>query len=122
MGMKMYLSVRLSIYLSIYLFIYLSIYLSIYLFIYLFVRPSVCLFILQSLLKSYLQDKSFQRVGQTPRSRLKGQKRWYPQKGLVTRNTHVKYQSSRTYGLKLIIVRLNFSKNRSNSNFEGKDN
>ena len=30
------------------------------------------------------------KVGQTPRS--KGQIWWYPQKGLVTRNTHVKYE------------------------------
>ena len=33
------------------------------------------------------------KVGQTPRSRSKGQIWWYPKKGLVTRNTHVKYES-----------------------------
>jgi hypothetical protein len=32
-------------------------------------------------------------VGQTSRSRSQGQKFWYPGKGLVTRNTHIKYES-----------------------------
>ena len=32
-------------------------------------------------------------MGQTPRSRSKGQIRRYPKKGLVTRNTQVKYES-----------------------------
>jgi hypothetical protein len=41
--------------------------------------------------------KSFQYVGQTPRSRIHGQKYWYPWKGLVTNNTHVKCQSHSTY-------------------------
>ena len=38
--------------------------------------------------------KVFLKVGQTSRSRSLGQKFWYPWKGLVTRNTHVKYESS----------------------------
>ena len=38
--------------------------------------------------------KVFLKVGQTPRSRSLGQKIGYPWKGLVTRNTHVKYESS----------------------------
>ena len=41
-------------------------------------------------------------MGQTTRSRSQGKKQWYPQKGLITRNTHVKYQSSSTYCSKVI--------------------
>ena len=41
-------------------------------------------------------------MGLTPRSRSQGQKQWYPLKGLITRNTHVKYQSSRTHCSKVI--------------------
>ena len=37
--------------------------------------------------------KVFFKVGQTSRSRSLGQKLWYDVKGLVTRNTHVKYES-----------------------------
>ena len=37
--------------------------------------------------------KVFFKVGQTSRSRLQGQKFWYPWKGLVTRNVHMKYES-----------------------------
>ena len=35
----------------------------------------------------------FFKVGQTSRSRSGGQKLWYNVKGLVTRNTHVQYES-----------------------------
>ena len=38
------------------------------------------------------QGSNVQLVGQTPRSRSQGQICWYPWKGLITRNTHVKYQ------------------------------
>jgi hypothetical protein len=38
---------------------------------------------------------TIQKIGQTPRSQ--GQISWYPRKALVTRNTHVKYQSTSTY-------------------------
>ena len=41
-------------------------------------------------------------MGQTPRSRSQGQKQWYPQKGLITGYTHVKYQSSGTHCSKVI--------------------
>ena len=40
------------------------------------------------------------KISQTPRSQ--GQKYWYPQKSLVTRNTHVKYQGSSTHCSKVI--------------------
>ena len=42
--------------------------------------------------------KVFLKVGQTLRSRSLGQKLWYDMKGLVTRNTHVKYESPASYG------------------------
>ena len=35
----------------------------------------------------------FLKVGQTSRSRLRGQKLWYQVKGLITRNTHLQYES-----------------------------
>ena len=35
-------------------------------------------------------------------SRSQGQKYWYPQKSLVTINTHVKYQSSNSHGSNII--------------------
>ena len=41
-------------------------------------------------------------MGQTPRSRSQGKKYWYPQKGLVTSNIHVKYQRSNTHCSKII--------------------
>ena len=41
-------------------------------------------------------------MGQTQRSRSQDQKLWYPRKGLITRNTHVKYQSSSTHCSKVI--------------------
>jgi hypothetical protein len=39
--------------------------------------------------------ESLEYVGQT--SKLQGQICWYPWEGLVSRNTHVKYQSPNTY-------------------------
>ena len=41
-------------------------------------------------------------MGQTPRSRSQGPIYWYPLKGLITRDTHVKYQSSSSYCSKVI--------------------
>ena len=46
--------------------------------------------------------KVFKKMGQTPRSKSQGKKYWYPQKGLITGNIHVKYQSSSTHCLKVI--------------------
>ena len=46
--------------------------------------------------------KVFLKVGQISRSRSLGQKVWYAQKGLVTRNTHVKHESS-TYSSSRVI-------------------
>ena len=48
------------------------------------------------------QRLGFSKVGQTSRSRSQGQKLWYHVKGLVTRNTHVKYQSPITSGKKVM--------------------
>ena len=50
--------------------------------------------------ESYGQGLSFSKVGQTSRSRSQGQKLWYHVKGLVTRNTHMQYESWITSGLK----------------------
>ena len=44
----------------------------------------------------------FSKVGQTSRSRSQGQKLWYNVKGLVIRNTHMKYESSIFNGLKVM--------------------
>ena len=46
------------------------------------------------------QGQSCSKVGQSSRSRSQGQKLWYRMKGLVTRNTHVQYESPITSGLK----------------------
>ena len=43
--------------------------------------------------ESYGQDLSFSKVGQTSRSRSQGQNLWYHVKGLVIRNTDMKYKS-----------------------------
>ena len=40
----------------------------------------------------------FSNVGQMSRSRSHDQNLWYHQKGLVIRNTHVKYESSMSNG------------------------
>ena len=37
-----------------------------------------------------------------PRSRSQGQRCQYPQKGLVTKNNHIKYQSSSTHCSKVV--------------------
>ena len=42
--------------------------------------------------------KVFLKVGQTSRSRSLGQKFWYPWKGLVIRNVHMKYESPTSSG------------------------
>ena len=44
----------------------------------------------------------FSKVGKTSRSRSQGQKLWFHLKGLVTRNTHVQYESPITSGLKVM--------------------
>ena len=44
----------------------------------------------------------FFKVGQTSRSRSQGQKLWYHVKDLVTRNTHVQYESLITSGKKVM--------------------
>ena len=46
--------------------------------------------------------KVFSKVGQTSRSRSQGKKLWYQLKGLVIRNTHVKYESPTSYALKVM--------------------
>ena len=56
-----------------------------------------------SLFKSYFCGYSFQKVGQTPRSKWKGQNCWFSQKDVGSENTHVKYQSSSTHCSKVII-------------------
>ena len=48
------------------------------------------------------QGKSFSKEGQTSRSRSRGQNLWYHVKGLVTRNTHVQYESPITCGKKVM--------------------
>ena len=52
--------------------------------------------------ESYGQGLSFSKVGQTSRSRSRGQKLRYHVKGLVTSNTHVQYESSISYGKKVM--------------------
>ena len=53
----------------------------------------------------------FSKLGQTSRSRPQGKKLWYRVKGLVTRNTHVQYESPITSGLKVMVkVKVFFSK------------
>ena len=44
----------------------------------------------------------FSKIGQTSWSRSQGQKLWYHVKGLVTRNTHVQYESSIPSGKKVM--------------------
>ena len=46
--------------------------------------------------------KGFWKVGQSPRSRSKGQSSWYPMKGLLTRITHMKNESHIPYSLKVM--------------------
>ena len=58
--------------------------------------------------------KSFSKVDQTSRSRSWGQKLWYHVKGLVTKNTHVQYESPLL--VRKLWPRLKFFKSRSNFN------
>ena len=44
----------------------------------------------------------FSEVGQTSRSKSRGQKLWYHVKGLVTRNTYVQYKSTISSGKKVM--------------------
>jgi hypothetical protein len=57
--------------------------------------------------KRYRQGYSFQKVGQTTRSKSQGPICWYPWKGLVTIN-HVKYKSFGSYNSK-DIAKVKFS-------------
>ena len=43
--------------------------------------------------------KFFSKVGQITRSKSLGKNLWYHVKGLVIRNTHVKYESPISYGI-----------------------
>ena len=52
----------------------------------------------------------FSKVGQNSRSRSQSQKFWCWQKGLVTRNTHVKFESPIPYGSKVMTKVKFFSK------------
>ena len=54
----------------------------------------------------------FIKIGQTP-SRSQDKKCWYPWKGLATRNTHVKYQSS-CFHCSKVIRRLKFETDLQN--------
>ena len=52
-------------------------------------------------LKICLRLKFFK--SQTSRTKSRGQKLWYHVKGLVTRNTHVQYESPISSGLKVMV-------------------
>ena len=54
------------------------------------------------------------KMGQAPWSRSQCQQKWYPQKDLITMNTHVKYQFSRIHCSK-VISKIKVFKNESNS-------
>ena len=62
----------------------------------------------------------FSKVGQKSRSR--GKNFWLQQKGLVTRNTHVKYESPISFGSKIMAKVKFFSKvgQKSRSTSQGK--
>jgi hypothetical protein len=47
-------------------------------------------------IKSYDNNKRFSKVGQTPRSKVRGSRSWYQLEGLVIRNKHVKCESPPT--------------------------
>ena len=49
-----------------------------------------------------LKVRKLSKVGQTSRSRSRGQNLWYHVKALVTRNTHVQYESSIPSGKKVM--------------------
>ena len=53
---------------------------------------------------------SFSKVGQTSRSRSRGQKLWHNVKGLATRNTHIQYESLASSGKKVMAKVKVFSK------------
>ena len=55
----------------------------------------------------------FFKVGQTSKSRSRGQKLWFHVKGLVTRNTHVKYESCISQGMKAM-AKVEVLESRSN--------
>ena len=66
---------------------------------------------------SYYQGLNFQNLVQILRSR-SGKNCWYPQIGLITRDTLVKFQSSSTHCSK-VNSKDNIIKNMSNSNVTG---
>ena len=51
---------------------------------------------------SLSSDNSYLKAGQKSRSRSRGKKICFQQKGLATRNTHVKYESPISFGSKVI--------------------
>ena len=54
------------------------------------------------LVKKLWPRLNFLNVGQTSRSRSRGQKSWYHVKGRETSNTHVQYESSISHGKKVM--------------------
>jgi hypothetical protein len=46
--------------------------------------------------------KYFEKKVKLPRLEVRGSKSWYQMKGLVRRNTHVQYESLRTYQLRVM--------------------
>ena len=64
--------------------------------------------------------KFFSNVGQTSSSRSRGQKLWYHVKGLVTKNTHVQYESHISSNKKVMANVKVFFKCRSNFKFKVK--
>ena len=58
-----------------------------------------------SLLVRWLWPRlKFSKVGQTSRSRSRGKKLWYHVKGLLTRNTHVQYESPISYSNMVMVM------------------
>ena len=51
------------------------------------------------------------KADQTPKNKSKSHNYWHPRRGIVSQNTHVKYQSSRVHSLKVICnVKIFFKK------------
>ena len=60
------------------------------------------------------------KIGQIPRSNSQGTEYWYPLKGLVTMNKHLKYQNSCTYCSKYMVAY--FCHHLSDNNIDLPDN
>ena len=67
---------------------------------------------------SYGQGQVFSKVGQKSRSRSRGKKIWFQQEGLGTRNTHVKYESSISFGSE-VIAKVKFFQKKVKSQGQG---